>query len=237
MSKKAQLIVEGKKLAVSNLNKVLYPKAGFTKGQVIDYYIRIAPVLLPHLKDRPLTMKRYPNGVDQPFFYEKNCPAHRPVLGEDRKSLERRQPARHALLPRSGSADAGLGRQPGRHRIAHLARAQEGCRPAHDDGVRPRSRRAGRHRPMLPGWTLAARFACRHETEELGEDFRLERFAGLRAAQHRRRPSIKPRIYRARWRSIWSANIRNWSFQKWRRRCGPERCSSTGARTTSTKRP
>src|SRR5947208_3403262 len=78
MSEKAQLIVEGKKLAVSNLNKVLYPKAGFTKGQVIDYYIRIAPVLLPHLKDRPLTMKRYPNGVDQPFFYEKNCPSHRP---------------------------------------------------------------------------------------------------------------------------------------------------------------
>src|SRR5438105_4183693 len=78
MSEKAQLIVEGKKLAVSNLNKVLYPKAGFTKGQVIDYYIRIAPVLLPHLKDRPLTMKRYPNGVDKPFFYEKNCPVHRP---------------------------------------------------------------------------------------------------------------------------------------------------------------
>ncbi|HWM23964.1 MAG TPA: non-homologous end-joining DNA ligase [Chthoniobacterales bacterium] len=78
MSNKAELIVEGRKLAVSNLNKVLYPKAGFTKGQIIDYYIRIAPVLLPHLKDRPLTMKRYPNGVDQPFFYEKNCPAHRP---------------------------------------------------------------------------------------------------------------------------------------------------------------
>ena len=68
MSEKAQLIVEGKKLAVSNLNKVLYPKAGFTKGQVIDYYIRIAPVLLPHLKDRPLTMKRYPNGVEGDFF-------------------------------------------------------------------------------------------------------------------------------------------------------------------------
>jgi len=78
MADKAQLVVEGKKLAVSNLGKVLYPKAGFTKGQVIDYYIRIAPVLLPHLKDRPLTMKRYPNGVDGEFFYEKNCPAHRP---------------------------------------------------------------------------------------------------------------------------------------------------------------
>jgi bifunctional non-homologous end joining protein LigD len=78
MSNKAELVVEGKKLAVSNLNKVLYPKAGFTKGQVIDYYIRIAPVLLPHLRDRPLTMKRYPNGVEAEFFYEKNCPAHRP---------------------------------------------------------------------------------------------------------------------------------------------------------------
>src|SRR6187401_2128374 len=78
MPEKAELVVEGRKLSVSNLNKVLYPKAGFTKGQIIDYYIRIAPVLLPHLKDRPLTMKRYPNGVDQPFFYEKNCPVHRP---------------------------------------------------------------------------------------------------------------------------------------------------------------
>src|SRR5207247_2900018 len=78
MSEKAELVVEGKKLAVSNLNKVLYPKAGFTKGQVIDYYIRIAPLLLPHLKDRPLTMKRYPDGVEGEFFYEKNCPAHRP---------------------------------------------------------------------------------------------------------------------------------------------------------------
>jgi bifunctional non-homologous end joining protein LigD len=78
MPEKAQLIVEGKHLPVSNLGKVLYPKVGFTKGQVIDYYIRIAPVLLPHLKDRPLTMKRYPNGVEGEFFYEKNCPTHRP---------------------------------------------------------------------------------------------------------------------------------------------------------------
>jgi bifunctional non-homologous end joining protein LigD len=79
MPDKSELIVEGKKLPVSNLNKVLYPKTGFTKGQVIDYYVRIAPVLLPHLKDRPLTMKRYPNGVDGMFFYEKNCPSHRPA--------------------------------------------------------------------------------------------------------------------------------------------------------------
>src|SRR5437868_1947093 len=78
MSKKAELEVAGKRIPVSNLDKVLYPKVGFTKGQVIDYYIRIAPVLLPHLRDRPLTMKRYPNGVDAEVFYEKNCPSHRP---------------------------------------------------------------------------------------------------------------------------------------------------------------
>ena len=78
MAKKAELIVDDRKLQVSNLDKVLYPKAGFTKAEVIDYYIRIAPVLLPHLKDRPLTMKRYPDGVEGQFFYEKNCPVHRP---------------------------------------------------------------------------------------------------------------------------------------------------------------
>ncbi|MGI8437497.1 MAG: non-homologous end-joining DNA ligase [Chthoniobacterales bacterium] len=78
MSKKTEIEVAGKKLTVSNLDKVLYPAAGFTKGQVIDYYIRIAPVLLPHLKNRPITLKRYPDGVDGFFFYEKQCPSHRP---------------------------------------------------------------------------------------------------------------------------------------------------------------
>ena len=62
----------------SNLDKLMYPRAGFTKGHVIDYYTRIAPVLLPHLRARPLTLKRYPNGVEDKFFYEKRCPSHRP---------------------------------------------------------------------------------------------------------------------------------------------------------------
>src|SRR5436190_14163535 len=78
MSKKTELEVGGRKLVVSNLDKVLYPEAGFTKANVIDYYIRIAPVLLPHLKNRPITLKRYPDGVDGFFFYEKQCPSHRP---------------------------------------------------------------------------------------------------------------------------------------------------------------
>jgi bifunctional non-homologous end joining protein LigD len=78
MSKKTEILIGQKKLTVSNLDKVLYPEVGFTKGQVIDYYIRIAPVLLPHLKNRPITLKRYPEGVDGFFFYEKQCPSHRP---------------------------------------------------------------------------------------------------------------------------------------------------------------
>ncbi|MBZ5655666.1 MAG: non-homologous end-joining DNA ligase [Acidobacteriia bacterium] len=70
--------VAGRKLSLTNLEKILYPAAGFTKGQVIDYYVRIAPVLVPHLAGRPLTMKRYPGGVDQEYFFEKNAPKHRP---------------------------------------------------------------------------------------------------------------------------------------------------------------
>ena len=70
--------VEGRRLSLTNLEKVLYPAAGFTKGQVLDFYVRIAPVLVPHLAGRPLTMKRYPEGVDQEYFFEKNAPKHRP---------------------------------------------------------------------------------------------------------------------------------------------------------------
>jgi bifunctional non-homologous end joining protein LigD len=70
--------VDGRTLKLSNLDKLMYPKAGFTKGDLIDYYVRIAPVLLPHLHDRPLTLKRYPDGVEGKHFYEKQCPSHRP---------------------------------------------------------------------------------------------------------------------------------------------------------------
>jgi bifunctional non-homologous end joining protein LigD len=70
--------IEGKRLSLTNLDKVLYPATGFTKGQVIDYYARIAPVLMPHLAGRPLTLKRYPEGVDKEYFFEKNATKHRP---------------------------------------------------------------------------------------------------------------------------------------------------------------
>src|ERR687890_481696 len=68
---------------ISNPTKALYP-SGYTKAQLIDYYIQVAPFILPHLKDRPVTMKRYPDGVRGEFFYEKNAPAFTlPPLGGD----------------------------------------------------------------------------------------------------------------------------------------------------------
>jgi bifunctional non-homologous end joining protein LigD len=70
--------VDGRALKISNWDKVLFPQTGFTKGDLIAYYARIAPAALPHLRDRPLTLKRYPNGVEAPYFYEKQSPSHRP---------------------------------------------------------------------------------------------------------------------------------------------------------------
>lgn len=78
MSASAEVEIGGRTLKLSNLDKVFYPRAGFTKAQVIDYYARIAPFVLPHLADRPLTLKRYPDGVEGPYFYEKRCPRHAP---------------------------------------------------------------------------------------------------------------------------------------------------------------
>jgi len=76
---KPQIVeIDGRHLSLTNLDKVLYPAAGFTKGQVIDYYARIAPALVPHLAGRALTLKRYPEGVDKEYFFEKNATKHRP---------------------------------------------------------------------------------------------------------------------------------------------------------------
>ena len=92
MPKKTQVEVDGRRLELSNLEKIFYPKVGFTKAQVIDYYVRIAPALLPHLKNRPVSLKRYPDGVTASYFFEKQAPSHRPqwvqttpVESEDRR--------------------------------------------------------------------------------------------------------------------------------------------------------
>ena len=69
----------GKRLSLSNLEKDLYPSYGFTKANILGYYRRIASFILPHVKDRALTLKRYPEGVERDFFFEKRCPSHRPA--------------------------------------------------------------------------------------------------------------------------------------------------------------
>src|SRR4051812_22248704 len=76
--KKIAVKVDGRELTLSNLDKVLYPRHGFTKGEVLDYYTRVAPALLPHLADRPATRKRFPDGVEGISFFEKNAPSHTP---------------------------------------------------------------------------------------------------------------------------------------------------------------
>ncbi len=93
-AKRTVVEIDGHELTLSNLDKVLYPGLGFTKGQVIDYYVRVAPALLPHLQDRPLTMRRFPDGVEGQSFYAKHLPRGTPPW------------IRHAAMPRSpGSKD------------------------------------------------------------------------------------------------------------------------------------
>lgn len=80
MGESRQVEVDGRELTLTNLDKVLYPKAGFTKGEVVDYYAKVAPAMIPHLAGRPLTLRRFPEGVDDldAAFFEKRCPKHRP---------------------------------------------------------------------------------------------------------------------------------------------------------------
>ena len=90
----ASVTVDGRELKLSNLRKVLYPQSGFSKREVIDYYAAIAPVLIPHLRDRPLTVKRWPDGVEGKAFFQKQAPAHRPdwvqtvTVPAERKPIE-----------------------------------------------------------------------------------------------------------------------------------------------------
>ncbi len=89
---KTHVQVGDKILTLTNLDKVLYPAAGFTKAEVIDYYTRIAPVMLPHIEGRPLTLKRFPDGVDGKWFFQKACPSRRPAWIEVAEIDTEREP-------------------------------------------------------------------------------------------------------------------------------------------------
>ncbi|HZQ59189.1 MAG TPA: non-homologous end-joining DNA ligase [Acidimicrobiales bacterium] len=102
--------VDGRELSLSNLDKVMYPEVGFTKAEVIDYYRRIAPVMVPHLEGRPITLVRFPDGVEGQHFFEKNCPSHRPpwfrtvdIESTGRRSGRNRTELIHYCLIESGA--------------------------------------------------------------------------------------------------------------------------------------
>ena len=127
-AKRMEVEVEGRRLSLSNLDKVFYPATGFTKGQVIEYYTRIAPVLLPHLRGRHLTLKRYPDGVEGPFFYEKQCPGHRPDWVRTAGVYSRQNGREHRLLPGRRPGHDRVAGEPRRPRDAHAARARRSRR-------------------------------------------------------------------------------------------------------------
>lgn len=89
--------VEGRRLTLSNLEKVLFPAVGFTKAEVIDYYLQVAPVMLPHVTDRPMTRLRFPNGVDGSSFYEKNAPMGSPDWVRTEEVLASEGPIRYVV--------------------------------------------------------------------------------------------------------------------------------------------
>lgn len=102
-SSSALVRVDGRQLRLSNLEKVLYPETGFTKGEIIEYYHRIAPVLLPHLAGRPVSLKRFPHGTGEPGFFEKNAPSNTPswlrtVTLDSPHSTKQRETVRYVLL-------------------------------------------------------------------------------------------------------------------------------------------
>jgi len=96
------LTIGRQKVPLSNLDKPLYP-SGFTKAEVIDYYLRVAPTILPYLQDRAATLKRYPNGSDHPFFFEKNCPVHRPSWAKTAAIHGRTGTVNHCVIHNAAS--------------------------------------------------------------------------------------------------------------------------------------
>lgn len=98
MNAKTQVEFADRTLSVTNLDKVLYPESGFTKGDLIDYYAKISPVLLPHMKGRCITTRRWPNGIEEDNFFQKNCPDHRPGWIETAPGPKHSSPVNYCLV-------------------------------------------------------------------------------------------------------------------------------------------
>ena len=147
--------MDGRELKLSNLEKVLYPSTGLTKGGLIDYYSRVAPVLLAHLAGRPLTVTRWPDGVEAKSFFQKHAPAHRPEWVRTATVPARGKPIDYILA--EDLADARVAGEPGGDRAARAAGAGRGSGAPDGGGVRPRPGRAGGDRGVLPRGDAATR--------------------------------------------------------------------------------
>ena len=235
-AKRLEVEIGDRRLSLSNLDKVLYPEVGFTKGQVIDYYTRIAPAVLPHLRDRPLTLKRYPNGVHQQYFYEKQSPSHRPDWVQTAAVFSRHN---------SRTIDFTLCNDlPTLVWLANLADLELHTSLALYHDVKAPTLIAFDLDPGPPATIVECAevaLRLREAFEHLGleafpEDLGLEGDAGLRAAQHadhlRRHEAIRARA-RAGARAP-PARARRLRHEE--AAAHAARCSSTGARTTSTRR-
>jgi bifunctional non-homologous end joining protein LigD len=117
--------IDGRELSITNLDKVLYPEAGFTKAEVIDYYVRIAPAMLPHVSGRGVTLRRYPNGVDGTSFFEKRAPDHRPAWIDAALGPGDRKGGIHYLLIDEVATLAWVGNMAALEVHAPMARADD----------------------------------------------------------------------------------------------------------------
>ena len=182
--------VDGRRLSLSNLDKVLYPD-GFTKGEVVDYYARIAPVLLPHVADRPMSFQRFPDGTDKKGFFAKNAPKGTPDWVRTV-----RLPAPGSTMDRETLDYVVVGDLPTLVWAANLAalelhvpqwtrRAARRRPRAGPAGARPRPRRAGHRRRVRRGRAAAARAGRGRRPAPAGQVVRLQGHAGVRRGRSR----------------------------------------------------
>ncbi len=161
MTAREMIEVDGHEIGLSHTDKVLFPEAGLTKGDLIDYYHRIAPVMLPHIAGRPLSFQRYPDGITADGFMQKNAAGYFPDWVE--RARLAKQDGEVKPRGRGRCGDARLPREPGGSDAPRRARARRSPGPARPPGDRSRS--VGRR--LRQGRSRAAR-AARQLVEAVG---------------------------------------------------------------------
>ena len=229
------MTVGDRELTLSNLDKVLFPGSGFTKGQLIDYYANVAPVILPHIEDRPLTMKRYPDGVERKFFYEKHVPSHAPI-GCAPSTCPRSRRREWWSTRWCATSRRWCGPQIwGRSSFTCLCGGWGGggaCPGPPDFIVFDLDPGRGRR-----WWSVAevALISMRRDLarglRDAGEDERVQGYPGVCPRREAGRRGRSPGRRRTRWPRPLERNTPNWSRRICGSRCVGARSSSIGART------